>query len=216
MEYLDRIKQLTGELSKIDVNWKGTIYTDKDDQGKFEDAKRKLEEAYFEAIKYAENNSMDMDDLESKVSKLLGNKTFLLLRDKLKTMVATFENARIINHISDRAAFIMDCFERAIVRRDNSFISEWEKYGFASMEEMVKAIGAINRIAVSHVKLSYSKKSASDDFKRITDLDEELCCVYSEKFDGSYERLQMKMILRAFNDVNDQFDALIDALTDID
>ncbi len=212
--YLDRLKELVDKFSKINSKWKSIVFTDGGKKEDFEDLENELENCYLSAVQFALKNSYDMDAFDKEASKILGDQVFISLSGKMKMLIATFEDANLINSINDKAGFINECFDKAIVRRENSFFDDWERYGFASPEEMGRAVGAISRIAMAHVKVSFAKKTASSEFKRITDLEDELCSIYSEKYENSYEKIQMKIILRSYSNINEKVSALLDALTE--
>ena len=213
-EYMVRIGELVERFAKVDTKWKNVIYTDKEKTEEYAELKTELEMCYFEAVQFIIKNSLDMDEFKKRVSKLLGNRAFVSLCAKMNAVIKIFENSNLINGITDKAGFINECFDKAIVRRESDFIDEWEKFGFSTSEEMLRAISALSKIATGHVKMSFAKRTANSEFKRITDLDDELCSIYAEKYENSYEKLQMKMILRAYAEFNERFNDFIDAITD--
>ncbi len=213
-DLLDRLNRLAEDFNRINPKWKSIVYTDKEKKEEFEALKNKMENCYLEAVQFIIKNSLDLDEFKEKASKIIGDKVFVSLSGKMKTIIEIFEDANLINGINDKAGFINDCFDKAIVRRDDNFVDDWEKYSFSSPREMGRAVGALSRLALIHVKVSFTKKTAGFEFKRITNLDDELCSIYAEKYENSYEKMQMKMILNSYSSIDKQIGALIDALTE--
>lgn len=212
-EYEECIKNLTKEFSKIDPKWKCIIYSEKDED-KLLSLKNKLEDIYFSAIKQCVNNDTNIDEFNKIVIKIIGDKAFVGLNKQMKTMLNIFYDAHSISLCIDPAMFITECFDKMILRRDLDFIkNEWEILGFDSEIKMEDAINAISSIVWSHVNLALSKNIAKSEFKKITDLDDQLCLLYAEKYETCFDRLEIKMMLKNQRALNNKIDILIDVLS---
>ena len=214
-EFLKEIKKLTERFAKENPKWKSIVYSGNDD-GKFDEIENDLETLYFDAVKYVVKNSLDKDELDKELIKILGNKVFIGLRSQMKAAITIFESANVISDISEPAFFISQCFSRAILRRDMDFGKEWESFGFSTVGDMVGAINAISSIAFNNASMALSKNSAYAEFKKMTGLDDSVCSFYAEKYDDCYEGLQNRILIKNQREISNYMRLLMDALSDED
>ncbi len=212
-EFLKEIKKITERLAKENPKWKSIIYSDNKDD-KFDEIENDLETLYFDAVKYVVKNSLDRDELDKELIKILGNKLFIRLRSEMKAVITIFESANVIAYIAEPAFFISQCFSRAILRRDMDFGNEWENFGFNNIGDMVAAINAISSIAFNNASMALSKNSAYAEFKKMTGLDDSVCSFYAEKYDDCYEGLQNRILIKNQREISNYMRLLMDALSD--
>lgn len=213
-EYLERIENIANSIEKVEPKWKDIIYSEKDD-GNLGSFERELEDTYFSAVKAMTKNNSDIDDLNKKVSGIVGKKVFVRLCEQMHPIIWIFENTYRISMYKNPTLFIIDCFDKVILRRDPDFIrNEWANYGFESERSMLDTVKAINNIVWSHTSMSFCKNAARNEFMRLTDLDETICSFYAEKYDGCFDKLQAKMLLKTQNEINNNIRSLMEALTE--
>lgn len=202
-EYIEEIKRIAEDFSKANPKWKSVIYTEAaaDNLAPLE---RALEDKYFETIKHAIKQKQDIDSLNKEISQILGNQVFVEVHKELDSMISVFEKIQLVSEIENSVGFISDCFDRAILRRDDDFFDEYENYGFESVQKMVTAINTMSNIVINHILFAYSKKTAEKEFKRITEFEDSICRYYAEKYDNNFEKLQMNLVLRFCRENADQ------------
>ncbi|SHN56611.1 hypothetical protein SAMN02745247_01535 [Butyrivibrio hungatei DSM 14810] len=212
-EYLDEIDKMSEKFSKIDSKWKSIIYSKKDDE-KFESLEDELEDFYFSAVKFVIETNEDFDKFNEDVSLILGKKAFVGLYKKMQSMIRIFRTMQDLSKKSDPAMFIMECFNKAILRRDPDFSKdEWQNYGFDSEQKMSAAISVISAIVWNHTHMEYCKKTAKKEFKMLTDLDDSCCAVYAEIFDRHFNELRMKMLMNDQEEILSNIQILVNVLT---
>ncbi len=211
-EYLEKIKLIAKKLLAEDKEWEQKLFSGHDVSEVMWNLEDDLEKVYFEAAKQSIKDVGSVDELNKKITKIIGSKALVSLYDEMEAMIVIFENVYVLNSISDATGYIRDCFDRCILRNDTDFADDYADYGFKSSAEMYNANKAMLRIVVNHTMMSYSLNSAKKEFKMISDLDDALCGFYAEKFDNCFDKLQTRLLVKTCTRLSDQMEDFFDAL----
>lgn len=205
MAFLERIKELIGELNQEFTGWIELIKNDPELSRTYD---KKMKNKIFEFVFAVKELCIEQEKNAEEILKevISENQVISILQNQVDISMVYYKMLRPIQKLSyqneDLAkTIIKDIFENYILRLDYE-IYERYKYLDEGYENGTNRIfSALDRLTDYYTEHLLVQKEVQIDFKEETGIAEEVCAYYAQLYEENFKELKMNLILNKLNDL---------------